>query len=178
LNYLTATILGSRYFRCQGKRSYFLNSSLDFKEYTEGTTVEYTYNANGAMVKDLNKGISTIAYNSLNLPRMVDIKNKNAEGRNEYTYSASGQKLKAVQKWNPNYSTAPVVGSAINAAALTMSSTTDYAGNIIYENNSLKRILVDGGYNEGGKYYFYINDHLGTNRIVADAAASVVQSTQ
>ena len=38
--------------------------------------------------------------------------------------------------------------------------------------------MVDGGYIESGNYYFYINDHLGNNRIVADAAASVVQSTQ
>jgi RHS repeat-associated protein len=155
-----------------------IGASMDFREYTEGTTVEYTYNANGAMVKDLNKGISAIAYNSLNLPQMVDIKNMNAEGRNEYTYSASGQKLKAVQRWNPNYNTAPVIGSGINVSSLTMSATTDYVGNIIYENNALKRILVDGGYYENGNYYFYINDHLGNNRVVANAAASVVQSTQ
>jgi RHS repeat-associated protein len=158
--------------------NFALNSSMDFKEYTEGTTVEYTYNANGAMVKDMNKGISAIAYNSLNLPRMVDIKSKTAEGRNEYTYSASGVKLKAVQKWNPNYNSAPVIGSDVNVSSLTMSSTTDYVGNIIYENGNLKRILVDGGYYESGNYYFYINDHLGNNRIVANAAASVVQSTQ
>jgi RHS repeat-associated protein len=158
--------------------NFALNSSMDFKEYTEGTNTEYLYNLNGAMYKDLNKGISAITYNSLNLPQMVDIKNMNAEGRNEYTYSASGQKLKAVQKWNPNYYSAPVIGSDINVSSLTMSTTTDYVGNIIYENNTLKRILVDGGYNEGGNYYFYINDHLGNNRIVANAAASVVQSTQ
>ncbi|MFT4222075.1 RHS repeat-associated core domain-containing protein, partial [Dysgonomonas sp.] len=53
-----------------------------------------------------------------------------------------------------------------------------YVGNVIYENNTLKRILVDGGYYESGNYYFYINDHLGNNRVVADAAALVVQSTQ
>ena len=155
-----------------------LNASMDFKDYTKGATTEYTYNANGAMVKDMNKGISQITYNTLNLPQIVDIKNMNAEGRNEYTYSASGQKLKAIQKWNPNYYSAPVIGSDINVSSLTMSTTTDYVGNIIYENNTLKRILVDGGYNEGGNYYFYINDHLGNNRIVANAAASVVQSTQ
>ena len=155
-----------------------LNASMDFKDYTKGTGIEYTYNANGAMVKDLNKGISAIAYNSLNLPRIVDIKSKIAEGRNEYIYSASGQKLKAVQRWNPNYNSAPVIGSDVNISALTVSSTTDYVDNIIYENGKLKRILVDGGYYENGNYYFYINDHLGNNRIVANAAASVVQSTQ
>ena len=108
----------------------------------------------------------------------MDIKSPVAEARNEYLYSAGGQKLKVVQKWNPNYTTTPVIGSGINVSSLTMSTTTDYVGNIIYENNTLKRILVDGGYNEGGNYYFYINDHLGNNRIVANAAASVVQSTQ
>ena len=38
--------------------------------------------------------------------------------------------------------------------------------------------MVDGGYYESGNYYFYITDHLGNNRIVTDAAAAVVQSTQ
>ena len=38
--------------------------------------------------------------------------------------------------------------------------------------------MVDGGYYESGNYYFYINDHLGNNRIVTNAAAAVVQSTQ
>jgi len=40
-----------------------------------------------------------------------------AEARNEYTYSAAGVKLKAVQKWNPNFSTAPAIGSASGASA-------------------------------------------------------------
>jgi RHS repeat-associated protein len=152
-----------------------MNASMDFKDYTKGTGVEYTYNKNGAMNKDLNKGISNIAYNSLNLPQMVDIKNQSVEGRNEYTYSADGRKLKAVQKWNPNYNTAPVIGSDVNVSAMTMSITTDYAGNKIYENNNLKRILVDGGYYEGGIYYFYITDHLGNNRVVAQMGGTVVQ---
>ncbi len=38
--------------------------------------------------------------------------------------------------------------------------------------------MVDGSYYESGNYYFYITDHLGNNRIVTDAAAAVVQSTQ
>ncbi len=98
------------------------------------------------MNKDLNKGISQIQYNSLNLPRLMDIKSPVGEARNEYTYSASGAKLKVVQKWNPNYSTAPVIGSGVNVSAMTQSKTTDYVGNKVYEDGQLKRILIDGGY--------------------------------
>jgi RHS repeat-associated core domain len=120
---------------------------------------------------------TSIQYNSLNLPRQMDIKSSVAEARNEYTYSASGQKLKAVQKWNSSYSTSPVIGSAVNTAALNMNKTTDYVGNKIYENNALKRILVDGGYIEGGVYYFYLTDHLGNNRVVANASGTAIQKT-
>jgi len=98
-----------------------------------------------------------------------------AEARNEYTYSASGQKLKVVQKWNPSFSTAPVIGSAINTAALTQSKTTDYIGDMIYENGALKRILIDGGYVEGGVYHYFLTDHLGNNRLVVNSSGTVVQ---
>ena len=107
---------------------------------------------------------------------MMDIKSPVAEARNEYTYSASGQKLKVVQKWNPNFSTAPVIGSGINTASLTQARTTDYTGNIIYENNALKRILVDGGYYEGGVYYYYLADHLGNNHVVVKSDGTSIQS--
>ncbi|MBN2660042.1 MAG: hypothetical protein JXR54_02090, partial [Tannerellaceae bacterium] len=48
-------------------------------------------------------------------------------------------------------------------SSLNQTKTTDYAGHIIYENGSLKRILIEGGYIEGGVYYFYLTDHLGNN---------------
>jgi RHS repeat-associated protein len=172
---LTMTYTGNQLVRVDDAAvAVSLAESMDFKNYSNVAT-EYTYNANGAMNKDLNKGITGIQYNSLNLPRMMDIKSPVAEARNEYTYSAGGQKLKVVQKWNPDYSTAPVIGSAINTAALTMTKTTDYIGNIIYENNALKRILVDGGYIEGGVYHYYLTDHLGNNRVVAKSDGTLVQ---
>ena len=172
---LTINYTGNRLLKVEDAvATISLAESTDLKNYSN-TATEYTYNANGAMTKDLNKGISDIQYNLLNLPRLTDIKSPVAEARNEYTYSASGQKLKLVQKWNPNYSTAPVIGSAITVSALTMNKTTDYIGGMIYENGTLKRILIDGGYIEGGVYYYYLNDRQGNNRLVADANSTVVQ---
>ncbi len=46
-------------------------------------------------------------------------------------------------------------------------TSRDYVGSVIYENGSLKRVLIDGGYIEGGVYYYYLNDHLGNVRVVA-----------
>ena len=59
---------------------------------------------------------------------------------------------------------------------MTQGSTSrDYAGSVIYENGSLKRILVEGGYIEGGTYYFYFNDHLGNVRAVIDGGNHNIQ---
>ncbi|MDR2955003.1 MAG: hypothetical protein LBV43_07975 [Prevotella sp.] len=127
------------------------------------------------MAKDLNKGITSIQYNSLNLPRQMDIKSPVAEAMNSYTYSAGGVKLSVKQDWNPNFSTTPVIGSAVTIGSMTQTKTTDYVGNKVYENGTLKRILVDGGYIESGVYYFNLTDHLGNNRIVANASGTAIQ---
>lgn len=172
---LTMTYTGNQLLKADDAiATISLSESADFKNYSSVAT-EYFYNANGAMSKDFNKGITEIQYNSLNLPRQMDIKSPVAEARNEYTYSAGGQKLKVVQKWNPSYSTTPVIGSAINTAALTQTKTTDYVGNKIYENGTLKRILIDGGYIEGGVYHYYLTDHLGNNRVVVNANGTGIQ---
>ena len=130
-----------------------LSSSMDFKN-NSNVAKEYSYDANGNLTQDLNKGISSITYNLLNLPQTLTISNSLGSATNSYTYAADGRKLKAV------------IGS----------KTTDYCNNMIYENGVLKRILVDGGYIEGGAYYFYLTDHLGNNRVVADASGNIKQT--
>ncbi|MDH6310682.1 RHS repeat-associated protein [Dysgonomonas sp. PFB1-18] len=84
-------------------------------------------------------------------------------------------KLKVKHTYNPNFSTAPVIGSDVTFSLLTQVKETDYVGNKIYENGKLKRILVDGGYWEDGKYYFFQNDHLGNVRMVLDQDAGIIQ---
>ncbi|MFV0547041.1 MAG: RHS repeat-associated core domain-containing protein, partial [Bacteroides sp.] len=133
--------------------------SADFKN-GSNQLIEYSYDQNGILTKYLNKGISIIFYNSLNLSVSLSIANASGSALNNYTYSADGRKLKVEMKYG------------INRANTKM---TDYVGNMIYENGSLKRILVDGGYIENDKYYYYIQDHLGNNRVVAQADGSVLQ---
>ena len=122
-----------------------------------------------------NKGISNISYNLLNLPQQVDILSPLAEARNAYSYSADGVKLRVVKKYNSNFNTSPVIGSAVNTSKLNVTKTTDYVAGKIFENNVLDRIFVDGGYIKGGVYYFYETDHLGDNRTVINQSGTVVE---
>lgn len=147
------------------------NFSHDFKNYSN-QSVEYIYNANGCMTKDLNRGISEIQYNSLNLPSRIDIKSPVGEARNEYLYSSDGQKLRVKHSWNPNYSSSPIIGSGVTVSSLSSIETTDYIGDYEYVNNTLKRIRTEYGYIEGGVYHFYVKDHLGSNRLVVSEPMS------
>lgn len=132
-----------------------LSMSMDFKDGSH-SAVEYSYDGNGNMVKDLNKGISRIEYNFLNLPQQISFSGAN-NPVNEYVYSAGGKKLSVIHR-----------SSTVKR--------TDYVGNMIYENGSLKRILIDGGYIENGVYHFYLQDHLGNNRVVAKSDGTVIQT--
>ena len=49
-------------------------------------------------------------------------------------------------------------------------------GGYTYENGSLKRILVDGGYIQDGEYCFLLTDHQGNTRVTAKADGTVLQT--
>ena len=122
--------------------------------------VEYGYDKNGNMVKDLNKGILQITYNSLNLPTSLKIE----DGKSiSYVYDAQGKKLQASY-----VTTMP-----------SSSMTLDYCDNMIYENGKLAQILVDGGYisfaNGEPVYHYYLKDHLGSNRVVVNGTTGDVE---
>jgi len=154
IDVLTMTYAGNQLAKAEDAgSSVSLSASMDFKN-NSNAVKEYSYDANGNLIQDLNKGINSITYNLLNLPQTLTISNSLGSATNSYTYAADGRKLKAV------------IGGKV----------TDYCGNVIYENGVLKRILVEGGYIEGGAYYFYLTDHLGNNRVIANASGTVVQT--
>ena len=119
---------------------------------------EYAYDANGNLTKDLNKGITDIQYNVLNLPSTVSFSDGSTI---TYTYGADGTKLRTVHK----------IGST--------TTTTDYCGNVIYENGTQKLLLTEEGYiNLAGtqQYHYYLKDHQGNNRVVINQSGTVEET--
>ncbi|WP_315087434.1 RHS repeat domain-containing protein [Bacteroides heparinolyticus] len=129
------------------------NHGFDFKDGAKQAG-EYAYDANGNLTKDLNKKITAIQYNCLNLPSTVTFSDG---GAISYTYAADGTKLRTVHKTG---------GAAV---------TTDYCGSVIYENGTQKLLLTEEGYVTlaDGKYHYYLKDHQGNNRVVIDPSGTV-----
>ncbi len=136
------------------------NKTFGFKDGNSSGN-DYSYDANGNMTVDRNKGITGITYNHLNLPTRVTINGKNID----YTYDATGMKLsKTVEN-----------------------ITTDYASGYIYENNELQFFNHAEGYISpelvSGSlkfdYVYQYKDHLGNVRLSytdANNDGQIVQS--
>ena len=155
---------------------------------------EYFYDANGSLVKDLNKGITSIRYNSLNLPSQVIL---HMSGYIDYQYSADGVKRRKESYTKLEQVVDPIPGFQISnnlASSLAMQrdvsnlvldsrarykgyTCTDYCGNFIYEDGELSRILTEDGYitlnGNVSTYHYYLRDHQGNNRVVADQYGTV-----
>jgi RHS repeat-associated protein len=117
---------------------------------------DYLYDANGNLRADKNKRIDSIYYNHLNLPYRIRVSNSGGglKGTIEYTYSASGNKLRK---------------KVTEGAVVT---TTDYISGFEYKNDTLQfasheegRIRFKPGVNESVFDYF-LKDHLGNVRVV------------
>ena len=123
-------------------------NGMEFKD-NANQPVEYGYDKNGNLTKDLNKNISNIRYNLINLPSQITFSDGNTI---DYEYGSDRRKLRTVHQ----------TGNTI--------LTTDYCGNAIYENGSLKLLLTKTGYVSfpDKKFHFYLKDHQGNVRVVAD----------
>ena len=89
------------------------------------------------------------------MPQVVTFSNGNII---TYLYTADGKKLRTVHK----------IGTA--------TTTTDYCGNVIYENGTQKLLLTEEGYinlSSPTTYYYYLKDHQGNNRVVINNSGTV-----
>nr|GFC42243.1 hypothetical protein [Tanacetum cinerariifolium] len=90
----------------------------DFQEQNVQQAQEYTYDDNGSLLSDINKGIIGIVYNHLNLPTQV---NFSTQDFIEFRYAANGQK----------------VAKLVHQAGQPI-QRTDYLGSYQYESDSLR----------------------------------------
>ena len=137
--------------------SLLYDGSFDFKDGASEST-EYFYNANGALTKDLNKGISKIEYDVLDNLSSITFNNG---FKTKYVYDAGGSKLKTIHE------------------ALT-TNTTDYIGDFIFEDGKLSKYQFEGGYcsfdsNLNPTYHYYEKDHLGSIRMVVNENGTIEQ---
>lgn len=133
----------------------------DFKDRSNASK-QYSYDANGNMTKDLNKGIDTIRYNLLNLPQEIVFANGD---RSLYKYNATGTKYQVIHYTHIDTELNPVQG---NGEAQYKILTYDYDGSYVYRDHYFNMLMTPGGYvhfNEfTGEICFYAKDHLGNNR--------------
>ncbi|EDP94442.1 DUF6443 domain-containing protein [Kordia algicida OT-1] len=139
--------------------------AIDFG-FKDGNTVgnDYSYDANGNMIQDKNKGISSISYNHLNLPIQISFDNGSSIS---YIYDASGVKQEKIVNDQSNESV----------------QNTLYAGNYIYKKSNTQTTPAltffnsEEGYVEpqfdpnkptkiiGFNYTYQYKDHLGNIRL-------------
>ena len=118
-------------------------------------TTDYTYDTEGSLITDGNKGVTAVLYNFMNLPEKIT---KTTGDYVTYTYDASGRKL-SQQVYDPS-----------NA----LKKKTDYAGEYLYENDTLKFIhheegrivMVKEGQPISPEYQYMLKDHLGNVRLM------------
>jgi RHS repeat-associated protein len=134
------------------------NSTEGFKDVT-GTTDDYAYDANGNMIRDNNKTITSIKYNHLNLPTEILFANTNT--KITYLYNAIGTKL----------------SKAVKTSAV-ITKTTDYLNGFQYirSNAAASRLqffpTAEGYVSVTGtspayvfNYVYNYTDHLGNVRL-------------
>ena len=166
-------------------------AAMDFKARTAKSN-QYSWDANGNMTSDMNRNITKITYNFLNLPYEIHF----ADGHiNRYTYTSDGRKLRVEYMISNTgvidardygeFSSSPlpsrvneVPNSAIegtfndthDAVSLQTIMTKSYCGDLEYLNNEIERVDNDYGYWAGGRYHYYIKDYQGNVRAVIDEA--------
>ena len=147
-------------------------STLGFRDLA-GNLQEYGYDANGNMIRDDNKGITSITYNYLNLPVEIHFDNT---GNNKivYLYDAFGSKLR-----KRVYTGGTLTNQMDYTSGALYSAVPGGAPELQYLATAAGR-AVKGP--EGFSYQYFLTDHLGNVRVVFgddnnDGVADVVQDS-
>ncbi len=132
------------------------NDNYGFKDgNTSGD--DYSYDANGNMIVDKNKGIANIVYNHLDLPVQVTMSGNKTIS---YLYDAAGVKHAKIVNDNGDI------------------TRTDYAGAFHYEDDKLQFVNhEEGRLLDGYNYQLHLKDHLGNVRATVQPERSTYLAT-
>ena len=141
--------------------------AVDFTDSGERQT-EYTYNSDGALTGDANRGIARIDYDACGYPRRVQFMDGSVT---EYVYTVTGMKLRTVHRTAvPGISAAFGQTRELTEGETLSADSTDYLGNLILEDGGPSKFLFEGGYcsfdSDGISYHYYDRDHQGNIRAV------------
>ena len=150
--------------------------AVDFTDSSERQT-EYTYNADGALTGDANRGIAKIDYDACGYPRRVQFMDGSVT---EYVYTVTGVKLRTVHRTAvPGISVAFGQTRELTEGETLSADSTDYLGNLILEDGEPSKYLFGGGYcsfdSDGISYHYYDRDHQGNIRAVVNSDGTVEQ---
>ncbi|VBB45388.1 conserved exported hypothetical protein [uncultured Paludibacter sp.] len=195
LDNLSFTYNGNQLIKVDDENSYNIYNVKEYQDKANQTN-EMAYDANGNLIKDLDRDIYTIKYNLLNLPEVVQFK----DGHQIINqYDASGKKLSSRYYTILMKSEVPVINTLQVGQVLNLQYNMDiidetgtfYVDNFEYGFNGCDPgwYWVDKVYNAegyvtrldyGANYYYYFRkDHLGNNREVWLAnTGATVQRTQ
>ena len=149
--------------------------AMDFSDGSTATT-EYSWDKNGNMTRDLNRKISKIGYNSLNLPETITY----TDGHKVMnTYDCLGRKVSVIYQVSvPSVTTPQADGSSVTSYSYRTYMRRSYSGNCIYRNDTLERILTTTGYiTPEGEYHHYLKDYQGNNRMVLNESGQTIERT-
>ncbi|MEY4149464.1 MAG: hypothetical protein RL555_68 [Bacteroidota bacterium] len=123
------------------------NNLSDFTDGTNGNMDDYMYDVNGNMTADLNKNISNIAYNHLNLPQQISVTGK---GTISYVYDAGGNKLQKITV-EPS---ATIVHDGVTNTGVSVTTTTNYIAGVMYESKTYTNTTLQNalGYTDKLQY--------------------------
>lgn len=153
--------------------------SMSYPDLSDAT-IEYYYDTNGNLIKNLDKGVVATRYNFLNLPDTVQFQNGNQIIN---SYLADGRKVKTVYK---TYTTSIVVPQdSVYHGNIPYSTFTDeWDGHYMYHTwfgDMIEMFMVrtPEGYvgadhigidsRRNYAYYYYVHDHLGNIRITRNS---------
>ena len=153
--------------------------SMSYPDLSDAS-IEYYYDNNGNLIKNLDKGVVATRHNFLNLPDTIQFQNGNQIIN---SYLADGRKVKAIYK---TYSTGIVVpqDAVYHGNASYSTSTDEWDGHYMYrswygDTPRMFMVQTPEGYvgadyvgidsHRNYAYYYYVHDHLGNVRITRNS---------